>query len=205
MGLRLMVAKKAWPPGLSSPAQARTWLAGIGHVLEHFHAGHHVVAARLLARQLLHGDLAIGDLLAALQQVQLRHLEGLVGQIDPGHLGAARGHALRQDAAAAAHVQHTLACQGAVPVDPVEPQRIDLVQRPELAVGIPPAVRELAEFLQLLRIDVERLAHACGVMRCCQLAAVAASSAASRVVRCRLSSSGWPPTHTWLTCSRAAA
>ena len=70
-------------------------------------------------------------------------------------------------------------------VDPVEPQRVDLVQRPELAVGVPPAVRELAEFLQLLRIDVERLAHACGAMRCCQLAAVAVSSAASNVVRRR--------------------
>ena len=47
-----------------------------------------------------------------------------------------------------------LPAQGRVRVDPVEPQRIDLVQRPEFAFRIPPAMRELAEFSQLVGIGV---------------------------------------------------
>src|SRR5262249_49923868 len=44
--------------------------------------------------------------------------------------------------------------------DPPQAQRIDLVQRPELAVRVPPAVRELAEFLQLGRVGVLFGCHA---------------------------------------------
>jgi len=39
-------------------------------------------------------------------------------------------------------------------VDPVQAQRVDLVERLELALRIPPAVRERAEFFQFLRIGV---------------------------------------------------
>jgi hypothetical protein len=39
-------------------------------------------------------------------------------------------------------------------IDPFQAQRIDLVQRPELALRVPPAVGELAEFLQLGRVGV---------------------------------------------------
>ena len=48
-------------------------------------------------------------------------------------LRAARGHAFGQDAAAAADVEHVLAAQAGDAVDVVEPQRIDFVQRLELA------------------------------------------------------------------------
>jgi hypothetical protein len=41
-------------------------------------------------------------------------------------------------------------------VDPVEPQRIDLVQRPEIALRIPPAMGELAELGELARVGVDR-------------------------------------------------
>ncbi len=40
-------------------------------------------------------------------------------------------------------------------IDPAQAQRVDLVQRLEFAVRIPPAVGELAEFLELQRIDVD--------------------------------------------------
>ncbi len=70
--------------------------------------------------------------------MQLRDLERLLGEIDAGHPRAARGHALGEYAAAAADVEHA-ACRSspAMPVDVVEPQRIDLVQRLELGCADP--------------------------------------------------------------------
>ena len=67
---------------------------------------------------------------------------------------AAPRHRLGEDAAAAADVEHLLAGEAALPVDPVQAQRVDLVQRPELALRVPPAVRELAEFLELGGVGV---------------------------------------------------
>jgi hypothetical protein len=58
------------------------------------------------------------------------------------------------DAAAAADVENAFALQRSQLVDPLEAQRVDRVQRCELAVGIPPAVSKVAEFAQFLRIDV---------------------------------------------------
>ena len=86
----------------------------IGHVFEHFHAGHDVEAARLLGRQRLGADLAVLDAArAGLQRMQLRHLERLVGQVDAQHLGALARHRVGQDAAAAADVEHALARRAA--------------------------------------------------------------------------------------------
>jgi hypothetical protein len=80
------------------------------------------------------------------------------------HLGAARRHALGQDAAAAAHVHHALAGEGGAIVDIVQPQGIDVVQRFVLAVGIPPAVGGLIEFGDFLGIHVDL-----GVAKRCML------------------------------------
>ena len=62
-----------------------------------------------------------------------------------------------------------------------------------------PAMRELAEFLQLAGVDVDRCSHACGLILCSHDAARADSSSTSSVVRCPSSSSIRPATHTWLT------
>ena len=92
----------------------------------------------------------------AFLQVQLRHLQRLVRHVDAGDLGAAARHRFGEDAAAAADVEHALAGERGAAVDPVEAQRIDLVQRTELAVRVPPARGELAEFLELGRVGVHR-------------------------------------------------
>ena len=60
-----------------------------------------------------------------------------------------------KDAAAAAHIEHGLALDARQAVDPVEPQRVDLVQRTELALGVPPAVGQVTELGQFLRIGIE--------------------------------------------------
>ena len=86
--------------------------------------------------------------------MQLRDLERLFGEVDARHRGAQPRHRLGEDAAAAAHVEHALARERREAVDPGEAQRVELVQRPELALRVPPAVRELAEFGELGGIGV---------------------------------------------------
>src|SRR5690349_22971995 len=64
------------------------------------------------------------------------------------------GHRLGEDSPAAADVERGFPGELCDAVDPVQAQRIDVVQRLELAPRVPPAVRERAEFLQFLRIGV---------------------------------------------------
>ena len=83
-------------------------------------------------------DLAVVDVLGAgFERMQLRHLQRLGRQVDAEHVGAAARHRLGEDAAAAADVEHALAAQAGEAVDPVQPQRVDLVQRPEFARRCP--------------------------------------------------------------------
>ncbi len=87
--------------------------------------------------------------------MKLGDAQRLLGQVDAGHPRAAASHRLGEDAAAAADVQHVAAFELRMLRDPLQAQRVDLVQRAELALGIPPAVREFPEFLQLGRIGVD--------------------------------------------------
>src|SRR3712207_828723 len=86
--------------------------------------------------------------------MKLCDLEGLFRKVDAGHLRACRGHGFAQDAAAAADIEHVLAAQAREAIDIAEPQRVDFVERLEFALRVPPRVGELAEFLELKRIDV---------------------------------------------------
>src|SRR5207302_2020105 len=92
----------------------------------------------------------------ALQKMQFGDAQRLLREVDAADAGAAPGHCLGEDAAAAADIQHALPGEVSAAVDPVEAQRIDLVQRTELALRVPPARGELAEFLELRRVDVHR-------------------------------------------------
>jgi hypothetical protein len=71
------------------------------------------------------------------------------------HLRPTARHRIAQDAAATTHVDHPLSAQSRQRVDPVEPQRIDLMQGAKFAVFVPPAMRQVAEFRQLLRVGVD--------------------------------------------------
>src|ERR1051325_6327249 len=126
------------------------------HVLEEFHAGDDVEGTGMTLGVVLGADALVGDRGVALQQVQLRDAQRLVGEIGARDARAARRHRLGEDAAAAAHIEHTLAREPDALVDPVEAQRIDLVQRTDLALRVPPAMRELAEFLEYRRVGVHR-------------------------------------------------
>src|SRR5262249_16180222 len=80
-----------------------------------------------------------------------------LAEVDSRHLGATARHRLGEDAAAAADVEHLLAGEASGSVDPFQAQRVDLVQRPELALRVPPAVRELREFLEFCGVRVHRI------------------------------------------------
>jgi hypothetical protein len=108
--------------------------------------------------QVLDGDAAVIHFNSAFQQVQLGHLQRFFGKINAGHLGAAGGHGLGEDAAAAADIEHHLPVQRRDAVNMFKPQRIDFVQGPEFAVAIPPAVGEFAKLVELGRVGID--AHA---------------------------------------------
>jgi hypothetical protein len=106
-------------------------------------------------RQRLGGDLAVVEVLhPGLQRMQARHAQRLGGQVDARHVRRLARHRFGQDAAAAADVEHRLAAQAGQFVDPVQAQRVDLVQRAELAVRVPPAVGQITELGKFLGVDV---------------------------------------------------
>src|SRR4051812_1709557 len=86
--------------------------------------------------------------------MQLRDTQAFLAEVDAGDLGAAARHRLGEDAAAAADVEHLLAGKAGGAIDPFQAQRVDLVQRPEFALGVPPAVCELRKLLELCGVGV---------------------------------------------------
>ena len=145
--LRFSVEKNTQPPGFTSAAHAATVPAGFGtcssismQVTTSYEAG--------LARGERFGrDFLVRDFDTAFEAMQIGDAERARRQIDAFDVRAARGHRLGQNAAAAADIENTLAHQMRVRVDPVEPYRVQFMQRLELGVRVPPAMRELAEFL----------------------------------------------------------
>src|SRR5438132_329178 len=132
-------------------------IVDVAVALEQVHAGDDVERAGMALGVVFGGGALVSHLCLALQQVQLGDAQRFLGEVDARDLGAAAGHRLGEDAPAAAHVEHPLAAEARALVDPVEAQRIDVVQRAELALRVPPAMGELAEFLQLCRVGVHRI------------------------------------------------
>jgi hypothetical protein len=127
-------------------------------VFEHLHAGDHVELRRAFLRQRFDCDFAVFDgWRRRFHRMQLRDFQGLGRQVDAQHVGTAASHRVRQDAAATTDIQHALARHAPMRFDPVEPQRVDLVERAELAFGIPPTVGQVAELGDFLRICVHRV------------------------------------------------
>ncbi|MNP49247.1 hypothetical protein D3C76_1434220 [compost metagenome] len=86
--------------------------------------------------------------------MQLGDRQRRLAHVDAGDRGAAQGHGFAEDAATATHVQHFLAGQADALVDPVDAQRVDFVQRLELAFAVPPAVGQRFELGDFGAVDV---------------------------------------------------
>src|SRR6266481_2291993 len=156
--IRLWVAiergKKYPAAGLDQFCASGNHAVRVRHVFEHFQTSDDIVVRGLFGSQVFYGDVAIVDLLAAFQQMQLGDLQRFVREINARYLCAQPGHALRQDAAAAADIQHGFSGQRCLAVDITQTQGVDVVQRLELAVRIPPFVGKLREFFYFGGIGV---------------------------------------------------
>ena len=86
--------------------------------------------------------------------MQLRDSEGGFAHVDTGDSRPALSHGLAEDAAAAAYIEDLFAGQVNALVNPVDPQRVDVVQRLELAFAVPPAMGKRLEFGDLGVVDV---------------------------------------------------
>ena len=123
-------------------------------MLQHLKAGDGVEFAGALARELLGTDVLIRHLEPGFLQVQPRHRQRRLAEIDAGDVGAERRHAFGQEAATAADVEHALVFQSHAVVDELQAQRVDVVQRLELGLRVPPARGELLELGKFGGIDV---------------------------------------------------
>lgn len=88
----------------------------------------------------LYGDLLIIYVQATFQGVQPGHRQRCFAHVDCSDIGASVRHALGQDAAAAADIQHPFAIQLHPLINVVQAQWVDVVQRFEFTLLIPPAV-----------------------------------------------------------------
>ncbi len=111
-GLRFKVDTMTSPPGFTRAPSAARAAGGIGHVLEHFHAGHHIERGGRSRAQFLRGDGPILDRDLRLEGVQFGDLEHRPRKVDAQHLRAGAGHRLGQDPAAATDIEDLLARQG---------------------------------------------------------------------------------------------
>ncbi len=84
--------------------------------------------------------LNIVHLNTALQRVQLRHLQRFGAHVQPGDRRAFARHTFGEDTAAAADIEGFFTEQAAGAFgDIAQPQRVNAVERFELALQIPPA------------------------------------------------------------------
>ena len=128
--------------------------ARIRHVLQHLHAGHHVVAARLFCGQVLGCLHPVINADAGFQTVQTRDLHQLRGQIDGGHLRPFLCQRFAEQAAAAADIQHFGTAQAGAVGHVLQTHRVQRMQRLLRAVGVPPAGGQGGELVQFGLIEI---------------------------------------------------
>ncbi len=85
--------------------------------------------------------------------------ERLGREVDARYPGAASGHALGEQAAAAADIQHPAAGESRAGVDVIEAGGIEVVQGAKLPFGVPPARRRRVEFRDLRRVEIPAVFH----------------------------------------------
>ncbi len=135
----------------------------------------------------------------------------LLDDVDAGHVRAELRHRLRENAAAAADVEHGQALEWAraggvafempaeVVADIGKAQRVQLVQGPERALAVPPGFRELRVELDLARVDGRIGDHVTGPSGRTVLTRASTPMPRNRITtvnstlsRCRRSAEGFP-------------
>ena len=83
------------------------------------------------------------DVFARFKRMQLSHFEGFGGKVHAQHLRTLARHGIGQNATATTDVHHIQARQGHQAVDPLQAQRVDLVQGSKFAFRVPPTVGQI--------------------------------------------------------------
>ncbi len=157
------------PARPQQPGAVPEELSRIGHVLDHLHVEDHVERGAVLLDQGLDGRTQVADVQASFRGMGLGRADVALGGVDASDLEAQPRHGLAQQAPAAADIQQpqTLersagasvaaeAGQGLV-TDEAQPDRVEAVQRRELALRIPPVGGEAGESLDFGDIDARAL------------------------------------------------
>ncbi len=172
---------------LHQPAHRAKKSRHIGDMFNHFHGKHHVEALAF-SQQRLGTCRAVINRKPAVSGMEARNLDVATGRINADHLGAQPAHRLAQQAATAANINKTQTrkwlsgsrIKGKMPerhlADIGKPDRIEFMQRLELAVRVPPFAGKPGEALDFRRINAGR-ALPVGVIH---IAYVHSSSAPSR-------------------------
>ena len=124
-------------------------------VFEHFHAGDDVEARCGRLREFFSRAVLVIHLVSTFQQVETGNAKRLFRKVYAGDRGTVFGHGFGKNSAAATDVKNGLACEIDVAINPFHAQGVDFVKRFELAVFVPPAMSQLAEFFEFLVISVE--------------------------------------------------
>jgi len=111
-------------------------------------------AAGFVGCHLFGGLAPVVDLDTRLVLVQARNCQRSFAHIDAGDRGAQPRHPFSQQAAPAADVDGCASGQRRLAVNVLEAQRVDIVQRFELAVRVPPARGQFLELVDFSAIDV---------------------------------------------------
>mmetsp|Transcript_70446 Transcript_70446/g.165985 ORF Transcript_70446/g.165985 Transcript_70446/m.165985 type:complete len:339 (+) Transcript_70446:1508-2524(+) len=157
LGVAIQRRQKDPTAGLDQRSAGTHDRGRVWYMLDHLHAGDDIKARGLFLGQLFHRDLAVFDAdSAGLQRMQFSNPQGLGRQVDAQDLGTGACHCIAEDATTAADIDHALARQRTALFDPRQPQWVDLVQGLEVALWVPPAVGQLAEFGEFLRVGVDR-------------------------------------------------
>ena len=146
------------------PAQVAAKLRRVRHVLDHLHVEDDVEALAG-GRQIFRRRGAVVDVETLLGGMDGGRLDVPLRRVDGNHVRAQPRHRLGQQAAAAADVEKAQALERFALVwvdaqprrhllaDIVEPDRIELVQHAELAVGVPPFGGHCGKAFHLGRVD----------------------------------------------------
>jgi hypothetical protein len=91
--------------------------------------------------------------------MELSDTQGFGRQVDAQHFSTLTCGSISQYSTATTNVYQALVRQGHKTLDPPQTQGIDLMERLELTLQIPPTMGELGEFSQFGRVGVDSGCH----------------------------------------------
>ena len=154
LGVAVDGAEEYLPAGFDQGGAGTDDRGWVRHVFQHFQTGHHVILTGALFGNLFCRGLQVFHGHAGLFRMNTGHSQWRFAHVDAGHLGATAGHAFGKQAATTADVDDLLARQADAFVDIVQAQGVDVVERAELGIRVPPLLGQGVELGDFTRVYV---------------------------------------------------